>query len=276
MVRPRIPTSGFTHQTLAQVRNILAAHGYDPVEVEDRVEAIRKERAALKAQKLKLHRSVVYWRYLRTPLKREIDIAKSSLQYLRITELRLDGLDEGYEARRDAYEAYLAVLTRLIGQFDEYIEINPSLTPTQVIKQEQDRGKLKYITRGEHWVDWVPEKVKARVTELFASVPYRKQAKVKKPFERRIPKGSQRSRRAILERAMATELETMQAKYDAYAPNDSMSEALRDEMVAHQSKVMAKIKKLKLAQLRLLQKQDSKPFPGTWHGLLDDEEDGNV
>jgi hypothetical protein len=275
MVRPRIPPSGFTHQTLAQVRVILAAHGYDPVAVEERVEAIRKERAALKAQNLKLHRSVTYWRYLRTPLKREIDVAKSSMQYLRRTELRMDGLDAGYEARREAYEAYLAVLTRLIGQFDEYIEINPSLTPTQVIHQEQDRGKLKYVTQGEHWVDWVPAKVKARVIEMFADVPYRKQAKTKKPFERRIPKGSQRSRRAILERAMATELETMLAKHAAYAPNDTMSDALRDEMLAHQGKVMAKIKKIKLAQLRLLQKQDSKPFPGTWHGLLDDEEPGN-
>ena len=270
MVRPRIPPSGFTHQTLAQVRVILTAHGYDPVAIETRVEAIRKERAALKAQNLKMHRSVIYWRYLRTPLKREIDISKSSLQYLRSTDL-----DDGLATRREAYEAYLAVMTRLLSQFDEYIEINPALTPTKVIQQEQERGKLKYVTQGEHWVDWVPAKIKARVTEMFAAVPYRKQAKTKKPFERRIPKGSQRSRRAILERAMATELETLLAKHAAYAPNDTMSDALSAEMLAHQDKVMAKIKKIKLAQLRLVQKQDSKPFPGTWHGLLDDEENTN-
>jgi hypothetical protein len=270
MVRPRIPPSGFTHQTLAQVRVILAAHGYDPVAVDERVEAIRKERATLKAQNLKMYRSVIYWRYLRTPLKREIDISKSSLQYLRRTDL-----DDGLEARREAYEAYLAVLTRLIGQFDEYIEINPSLTPTQVIKQEQERGKLKYVTQGEHWVDWVPAKVKARVIELFAAVPYRKQAKVKKPFERRIPKGAQRSRRLVLEQAMAKELETLTLKHDAYTPNDAMSEDLRDEMLAQQAKVMAKMHKIKRAQSRLAQKQDNKPFPITWHGLLT-EGDGNV
>ncbi|MCH9834624.1 hypothetical protein K0U83_03135 [bacterium] len=270
MVRPRIPTSGFTHQTLAQVRVILTAHGYDPVAIEERVDVIRKERAALKAQNLKMHRSVTYWRYLRTPLKREIDVSKSSLQYLRRTDL-----DDGLAARREAYEAYLAVLTRLLSQFDEYIEINPSTTPNKVIQQEQERGKLKYVTQGEHWVDWVPAKIKARVTEMFAAVPYRKQAKTKKPFERKIPKGSQRSRRIVLEQAMAKELETLTLKHAAYTPNDAMSEELRDEMLAQQERAMAKIQKIKRAQSRLAQKQDNKPFPVTWHGLLT-EEDGNV
>ena len=266
MATHRIPPSGFTHQPLTHIRTILTAHGYDPVAIDEKVAAIRKERAALKAQNLKLHRSVIYWRYLRTPLKREIDISKSSLQYL-----RLNDRDGALEARREAYEAYLAVLTRLIGQFDEYIEINPSLTPTQVIQQEQDRGKLKYVTQGEHWVDWVPAKVKARVIEMFADVPYRKQAKTKKPFERRIPKGSQRSRRSVLEQAMAKELETLTIKHAAYTPSDTMSEDLRDEMLLQQGRVAAKMQKIKRAQARLAQKQDNKPFPITWHGLLTEE-----
>jgi hypothetical protein len=106
---------------------------------------------------------------------------------------------------------------------------------------------------------------------MFLDIPYRKQAKVKVPFERRIPKGSQRSRRIVLEQAMAKELETLTLKHDAYTPNDDMSEDLRDEMLAQQDKAMAKIRKIKRAQARLAQKQDNKPFPITWQGLLTEE-----
>jgi hypothetical protein len=271
MAQHRIPPSGFTKHTLAQIRSILHQQGWPITSIDEKVEAIRKERAALKAQNLKLARSVTYWRYLRTPLKREVDVCRTSTEYIDRKTLRGDELDEVDIARREAYEAYRMVLMRLIAQFDLYIELNPSMTPTQVIAQEQERGKLKYVTQGEHWVDWIPAKVRDKVRSMFLDIPYRKQAKVKVPFERRIPKGSQRSRRIVLEQAMAKELETLTLKHDAYTPNDDMSEDLRDEMLARQDKAMAKMRKIKRAQARLAQKQDNKPFPITWHGLLTEE-----
>jgi hypothetical protein len=272
MSQHRIPPSGFTKHTLAQIRNILHQQGWPITSIDEKVEAIRKERAALKAQKLKLARSVTYWRYLRTPLKREIDVCRTSMEYIDRKVLRVEDTADVDNARREAYEAYRMVLMRLIGQFDLYIELNPSMTPTQVIAQEQERGKLKYITQGEHWADWVPTKVKEQVRAMFMEIPYRKQAKVKVPFERRVPKGSQRSRRLVLEQAMAKELDTLQVKHDAYTPNDTMSDALREEMLEQQAKIMGKMRKIKLAQAKLRQKQDNKPFPITWHGLLTDEE----
>jgi hypothetical protein len=272
MSQHRIPPSGFTKHTLAQIRNILHQQGWPITSIDEKVEAIRKDRAALKAQNLKLARSVTYWRYLRTPLKREIDVCRTSMEYIDRKVLRVEDTADVDNARREAYEAYRMVLMRLIEQFDLYIELNPSMTPTQVIHQEQERGKLKYVTQGEHWVDWVPPKVKDKVRSMFLDIPYRKQAKVKVPFERRIPKGSQRSRRSVLEQAMAKELETLTVKHGAYAPNDTMSDALHEEMLEQQAKIMGKMRKIKLAQARLAQKQDNKPFPLTWHGLLTDEE----
>ena len=274
MSPPRINSTGFAKHTLAEIRNILQAQGWSFTSIEEKVETIRKERAALKGQKLKLYRSVLYWRYLRTPLKREIDVCRTSTEYIDRKTLRGDELDDVDTARREAYEAYRLVLTRLLGQFDLFIELNPSMTPTQVLAQEQERGKLKYVAQGEHWADWVPPKVKAQVSALFLDIPYRKQAKVKIPFARRVPKGAQRNRRAILEKAMATELETMLAKHAAYTPDDTMSEVVQEELTLQQEKIMAKIRKIKLAQSRLAKKQDNKPFPTTWHGLLT-QEDGD-
>ena len=275
MVQHRIPPSGFTKLTLSQIRNILQGQGWSIASIDEKVEAIRKERAALRGQKLKLARSVTYWRYLRTPLKRELDVCRTSMEYIERKVLRGDMLDAVDVARRDAYEAYRAVLLHLLGQFDVYIELNPAMTPTQVIAQEQERGKLKFINQGEHWADWVPPKIKDQVRTFFDAIPYRKQAKVKTPFARKVPKGSQRSRRVVLEQAMAKELDTLMVKHAAYTPNDAMSEALRDELRLQQDRLMLKIRKIRLAQTRLAQKQDNKPFPLTWHGLLTDEENGD-
>lgn len=275
MVQPRIATNGFKRFTLAQIRTILEGYGYDPEQVEEKVKAIAKERAALKGLKLKQTRSVTYWRYLRTPLKREIEIAKSSLDYIKRKEIRGEELEDADVARREAYEAYIVVLANLLTQFDVFVELNPSMTPTQVLKQEQDRGKWKFVTKGEHWADWVPVKARAPVLELFAAVPYRKQAKTKVPFERKIPKGSQRSRRTMLEEAMAKELETLQAKHVAYEPSAGMSDALLEELKTQRDRIGHKIRQIKRAQARLHEKRDNTPFPITWHGLLNDEEIGD-
>lgn len=274
MVQPRIATNGFKRFTLAQIRTILEGYGYDPEQVEEKVKTIAKERAALKGLKLKQTRSVTYWRYLRTPLKREIEIAKSSLEYIKRKEIRGEALEDADVARREAYEAYTAVLSRLLSQFDVFVELNPSMTPTQVLKQEQDRGKWKFVTKGEHWADWVPVKARAPVLELFAAVPYRKQAKTKVPFERKIPKGSQRSRRTMLEEAMSKELETLQVKHAAYEASPGMSDALLEELQTKRDRIVHKIRQIKRAQARLHEKRDNTPFPITWHGLLNDEDIG--
>jgi hypothetical protein len=258
--------------TLPQIRTILESQGFNAEEVEEKTNAIRKHRAELRGQKIKHHRSVTYWRYLRTPLKREIDICRTSIEYIERKNLRGEDLDETDNARREAYEAYALVLTSLLRRFDEFIEINPSMTPIQVLNQEQEAGKWRFVTRGEHWADWIPDKAKAPVLEMFASIPHRVRAKTKIPFERKVPKGSQRSRRTMLEQAMAKELETLRATHAAYEPDRTMSEALQDEMRDKQDKVKAKMRKIRQAQDILHRKRDNQPFPATWHGLLKEGE----
>jgi len=270
MQRRRFPSSGYTHMTLPQIRTILENQGLDAEQVDKKIETIRKERSALRGQKLKHHRSVIYWRYLRTPLKREIDICRSSLEYITRKNLRGEDVDDTDSARQEAYEAYVMVLTRLLQRFDEFIEINPSMTPIQVLKQEQDLGKWRFITQGEHWADWIPDKAKAPVIEMFAAIPHRVRAKTKIPFERKVPNGSQRSRRTMLEEAMAKEMETLRAQHEAYTPDAAMSGAVQDEMRDKQDKLKAKMRKIRQAQDTLHQKRDNQPFPVTWHGLLEE------
>lgn len=260
----------FKSYTLAEVRKILEAQGFDPEQVEAKSKAISKERGALKGRRLKQIRAVVYWRYLRTPLKREIEVAKGSLEYIRRKEIRGEELEDADVARREAYEAYLQVLNALLLRFHVFTELNPSATPIQILAQEQDRGKLKFVKEGDHWADWIPQKVKTPVIELFTDVPYRRQAKTKVPFERKIPKGSQRDRRTMLEEAMAKELETLQAKHAAYEPNSEMSTSLCLELDTQRERITAKINQIKIAQRRLFIKRDNTPFPITWHGLLKD------
>ena len=213
MVRPRIPASGFTTYKLDEIRKALQAFGYDEGKIAETVERVRKERALLKGQNLKRIRAIAAWRYLRTPLNHEYKVIKLALSYIERKELRGDTLDDTDMARRDAYEAYKAVVEKLILDFAVLVEKNPNGTPLQALRDEQETGKLKYVRGIEHWSDWVPEKVKDRVTQMFADIPYRKQAKVKLPFEQVVPKSIARTKRRAMEDAMAKELATLQSTY---------------------------------------------------------------
>jgi hypothetical protein len=271
MVRPRIPPSGFKHYTLDEIRKTLQALQYSAGRIEEVIEEVRRERAMLKGQRIKHFRAVAYWRYLRTPLKQEMETTRSSLEYIKRKEIRGDTLDETDTTRRDAYEAYMVVMRKLIEQFDTLVECNPNDTPLQVLRKEQEEGKCRYVTRVEHWTDWVPEKVKDRVTALFEAVPYRKQSKVKAPFQRIVPKASARSRRRLLEDAMANEYATLQVAYDMLQTDRELSPTTQEDVEGAQRSFEAKMQRIKQAQTILHRKRDNAALPQTWHGLLKQE-----
>lgn len=268
MARPRIPSSGFTNYTLDEIRKTLQAFGYDEGKIVETVETIRKERALLKGQKVKKARAVTNWRYLRTPLKHEHKVIKLALSYIERKEIRGEDLDEADTARREAYTAYKMVVEKLLLQFDLYVETHPSDTPLQVLRREQSEGKCNYVTRTDHWSDWVPEKVKDRVTALFEDIPYKARAKAKLPFEQVVPMGLARSRRRTLEEAMAKEEATLQATLNMYEVTDDMSTTQRDEVETAIRSFQSKIDDLRQAQRILHRKRDNTALPLTWHGLL--------
>ena len=268
MVRPRIHKSGFANYTLDELRKTLKDLQYTSARIDEIVENTRKERALLKGKRLKQARAVALWRYLRTPLKQEMETTRSSLEYIIRKQLRADELDDIDTTRKDAYEAYMAVMKKLLNDFDLFIATNPGDTPLQVLRREQAEGKCKYVSQGEHWTDWVPEKVKDRVIELFDAVPYRKQAKTKAPFQRTVPKASARSRRRQLEEAMAKEYETLKATYDMYHIVEGMSPTRREEIETMQRGLEEKMDNLVQAQRILHRRRDNTALPQTWHGLL--------
>jgi hypothetical protein len=40
---------------------------------------------------------------------------------------------------------------------------------------------------GTHWTDWIPQKIKSRVLDLFEQIERKPKAKIKIPFERLVP-----------------------------------------------------------------------------------------
>ena len=158
-----------------------------------------------------------------------------------------------------ALEAYLMVLDAIIGRLT--LSANTSEeTPTKLAVGRNLPNK------GEHWVDWMPQKKIDLIKQYFAEIPYAKGVRQKTPFERRWPTTQHAIHKkrliertdkelAILERRMAVEL--ADAK-------------LTDTHVFKQQEIndmRIQISKMQAAMhtIKLLRPTDLVPV--TWHGI---------
>lgn len=265
----RVPTPEHKGKTLGEVKRMLEKL-HDPLTAELMLEAVRQYRLDLRREGLSRTAAVKHWRHLRTALMQELRYAQVSREYVRRKEIAgYRPLDEVDACKRDAYDAYIAVMEKLRDNFDEYIAVYPEKTPLQVLKEYQDRGKLKFVAApSDHWTDWVPEKVKEQVRLLFQAVPYRKFAKIKVPFERVALKATRRSKRGLLEQAIVKETETMlrQREYYRIMPSQSLAvQAVIAEQIAFIDK---RVELMGEAMRRLHVRRDGLQLPGTWHGLF--------
>lgn len=246
-------TNSLDTKSLSEIRKILADNNTPAKVIEEHVERIRAERAKRRGKQRKHSASVAYWRYIRTPLHKEIHSINTSLVYYNRNPT--DPIDM---AKREVYEAYLAVLMRLADKFSQYVALYPEHTPQQLLKQFKSEGKYLWVEDGEHWADWVPARIKSPVMQAFGDIPYRKQAKHRDLFERVVPKGHSNTRRGILEQAIRTEAETRQRQIESGAGDAD--------------KLRGKLHLLNTAMARLNRLRDNRPLPHTWHGLFTDDE----
>ena len=168
-------------------------------------------------------------------------------------------LDNPSPERALALEAYLMVLAAIIGRL------------TLAARDSGQTPRLEALGRnlpnkGEHWVDWMPQKKIDLIKQYFAEIPYTKGVRQKTPFERRIPQTQHaiHKRRliertdkelAILERRMAVELadakltDTHHFKHQEI--NDMRIQISRMQAAMH--------------TIKLLRPTDLVPV--TWHGI---------
>ena len=108
------------------------------------------------------------WDKVLQPLRYEINNAKVGMKY---------GGELVPQERVTAFGEYIRVMEKLLAMLDAPYKALDH-TPIQIAR---DKG---LPNDGEHWTDWIPARVKDKVSLLFADVPVVPRGKRKTPFQR--------------------------------------------------------------------------------------------
>jgi hypothetical protein len=186
------------------------------------------------------------WANVLDPLRYELNSAKVGRKY-----------DLTDTARVEAFDAYIAVMEKVLAKL-----IHPSKlleqTPMQIAKEHNASGKGSPIRNdGEHWTDWVPQKIKDTIATAFFELEHRPKAKRKVPFERKmLPDQHEKAKQRLL-KATHKEIATLERR-QMVAPTDE-----RKEKIARMHKAIKIIEAM----------TDNEAVPATWNTLSGIEKD---
>jgi hypothetical protein len=158
----------YLKMTPSQIAERLSKRKLPIAELTDTLELYRREKPKINSANVKARQRRRLWREFTMPLKAEIKNVKVMLHnYMG-------------EARHEALSWYLVQLEALHAKMMRHADAGLH-TPAKLVK-----GSATILNDGTHWTDWVPMSKRHEVYELFKAIP--KGARVKVPFERRIPK----------------------------------------------------------------------------------------
>jgi len=202
------------------------------------MQAIKDEVAALKeAQRIdKITRTQrkAEWDKVLKPLRYELNNAKVGRAY---------DLDD--EARVEAFDAYILVMETLLSKFAQPLA-SLEATPIQLALEKG------LPNNGEHWTDWVPDKIKTKISIIFEALPHKTRAKRKVPFQRlTTPEQNAKAREKLITRTRK-EIETLERK-QSITQTDAGQEQLG---------------RMREAMKIILRLTDTEHIPATWSGVL--------
>ena len=185
------------------------------------------------------------WQDLIAPLRTELDNARVGRRYQ-------TGTPEADELRREAFDAYIAVMDKLIKRLQWPAKLLECM-PTQWAEQLNAEKKGSPITNGGvHWTDWVPPRIKNAISEAFADLPTKPRAKRKLPFQRVIPPDQHAKRKATLLKRTRTDHFTIERKWKLNPTEENA------DLYINITKALEAIEQSKPNDL----------LPATWHGML--------
>jgi len=202
------------------------------------MQAIKDEVAALKESqridKITRAQRKAEWDKVIKPLRYELNNAKVGRAY---------DLDDA--PRVEAFDAYILVMKTLLSRFAQPLA-SLDATPIQLALDKS------LPNNGEHWTDWVPDKIKTRIALIFEALPHKTRAKRKIPFQRVTAPDQNAKARDRLRKRTIKEIETHQRKL-LMNPTDKGEETL-----ARMKDALKIIERL----------TDTEHVPATWAGVL--------
>jgi hypothetical protein len=206
------------------LHHALEARNLPPDAVKEIKRVVDEQKTAKRKHDAHKRQMDLLWGELLAPLLHERKTVKSIMRY------------KGSPERAEALEAYYAVLDKLHDKL-------------YLMRREKDKTPAQLHPDRTHWSDYVPQRIRDEVCDLFDAIPYKAKAKVKVPFARTVPAILHNKQRARLERRTIKELAIAERDYAHIEASDknAIKEALKI--------------------IRAMQPHE--PVPVTWHGFFE-------
>ena len=150
------------------LHNRLTERKMHPAEVERIKQEVANLKESLRVSRITKTQREAEWRKVLQPLRYEINNARVGMRY---------GGEISPQERITAFSEYIRIMEKLVAMLDAPYKALDS-TPIQIAR---DKG---LPNDGEHWTDWIPARVKDKITLLFNEVPVVPRGKRKIPFQR--------------------------------------------------------------------------------------------
>jgi len=239
-----------TRKLEAHLQNL----AYPPPMIDSILASIKAEKSRARIARIKGTVLQQAWDSVLNPARAEVAIVRSLVSQTRARQ-RTDPDSGVLNTKIDTYSRYAYLIAALIERLNA-VRKSGELSPQQFAKELRRAGKMPTDGDGTHWVDYVKPKDRHAITLAFDRLPPAKRGKNKTPFERRISFEDNYQARQALDKAITSELATIDRQLELEVDSFTKEELER------------KFERLHHARFNLEQLPRTSPVPSTWHGLL--------
>ena len=181
------------------LHNRLTERKLHPAEIERIKAEVADLKESLRVTRITRTQRKAEWDKVLQPLRYEINNARVGMRY--------GGEKSPQEQRQLAFSEYIRIMEKLVAMLDAPSKALDH-TPIQIAR---DKG---LPNDGEHWTDWIPARVKDKITLLFDAVPVVPRGKRKIPFQRTMLPHQHETAKVRLLTKTKRELETLMRQAD--------------------------------------------------------------
>ena len=223
-------TANELHMHLAKQKRQL--HPAEITKIKNEVAAMKE---AMRVDRITRANRRTEWAKVLTPLRYELNNAKVGRNYNGDT----------CPHRIEAFDAYIAVMEKLIAMLKHPAKVLEK-TPIQMAMAKN------LPNNGEHWTDWIPQRIKTPISEAFEAIPHKAKAKRKVPFLRTVTPDLHTKAKARLLSKTTKEMQTLETRI-LMQPTEERQDQL---------------KQMKQALKIIEDMEDGVFIPASWRGIV--------
>jgi hypothetical protein len=192
-----------------ELHNRLTERKLHPAEIERIKGEVLELKETMRVSRITRTQRKAEWDKVLRPLRYEINNARVGMRY---------GGEKVSPERVLAFSEYIRIMEKLVAMLDAPYKALDH-TPIQIAR---DKG---LPNDGEHWTDWIPARVKDKITLLFNEVPVVPRGKRKIPFQRTMLPHQHETAKVRLLTKTRKEMETLE-KQTHINPTDARIDKL--------------------------------------------------